>query len=982
MISKRPLRWEQLEDRRLLAGMITQVGYFDTWDGGIIRSTDVAGIGYHAPSGHLYLADSEINELSSIFNGDNVFETSLSGDQVYREIASGNTEPTGITYSEFDGYFYVTNDTGDKLVSRYDHNLNNPLLEVSTEDAISNASDPEGISSNPFTGDLYVADGANGGLQVLVYNSSLQFQYSFSVANRMDDAEGIAYHIPTNHLFIVDGKNDKVLQYTLTGGFIEEYDIGGFSPRPDSAQGATFAPTSDPNDDPHALALYIADGMEDNFADGRVFEAVIGSAPPTNAPPTTSGIADVSVNTDAPDTVIDLFAAFDDAEDSDPELSYAIENNTNPNLFTSTNMDGVQGTLTLDYASGTNGTAEITVRATDTGSLYVETTFTVTVAPVNQPPVTTGIADVLVAEDAVNTVIDLFSAFEDPEDPDSALTYTVHANDNPGLFTSLSINAVQGTLTLDYAADAVGIAQITVRATDTGIPTLSVDAPFTVTVTEVNDTPALASGLVDDLTVVRDSGTTSLGLNNLAYVPGGGPDETNQSLTYAVTAVPSAGLGNIVLANGVTVVMPGSYTLSQIQGMQFAAAPGTIGGPETFSFTVTDNGTTGGVNDFQTLNQSLQIEIIESLPDPVIVEVRVNSSSDDAEERPSGSVRLTSSDLELTLDKTNQQIIGMRFTGVNIPYAASIQAAYVQFQADETTSETTSLIIQGEKSVDAATFSDSSQNISDRSTTSASVSWNPTPWTVGDAGPAQQTEDISAVIGEIVSQPGWSSGNSLALIIHGTGKRVAEAFNGVASAAPLLHVEYLPAAPLTLATTSEPLPSTPSRLTQAALAPILDQAVERLSFSSGTDVAAAVGGMDVQIADLPANTLGLASGNVVLIDQDAAGYGWFIDPTPADDLEFRYDVSSGALVSVGDSPASGRADLLTAIMHELGHMLGDEHSEGDGLMNPVLELGTRHVSHSETIDQPDHDQLLANPFFHTDIDEEDEIDKLFQTWGS
>ena len=129
-------------------------------------------------------------------------------------------------------------------------------------------------------------------------------------------------------------------------------------------------------------------------------------------------------------------------------------------------------------------------------------------APVNQPPVTTGIADVLVAEDAVNTVIDLSSAFEDPEDADSALTYTVHSNDNPGLFSSLSINAVQGTLTLDYAPHAVGVAQITVRATDTGIPTLSVDAPFMVTVTEVNDTPALASGSVDHLTVARDSGTT------------------------------------------------------------------------------------------------------------------------------------------------------------------------------------------------------------------------------------------------------------------------------------------------------------------------------------------------------------------------------------------------------------------------------------------------------------------------------------------
>ncbi len=53
---------EKLEDRTLLAGVITQVDYFDTWADGVIKSTDAGGITYHPPSGHLYIADSEINE--------------------------------------------------------------------------------------------------------------------------------------------------------------------------------------------------------------------------------------------------------------------------------------------------------------------------------------------------------------------------------------------------------------------------------------------------------------------------------------------------------------------------------------------------------------------------------------------------------------------------------------------------------------------------------------------------------------------------------------------------------------------------------------------------------------------------------------------------------------------------------------------------------------------------------------------------------
>ena len=45
------------------------------------------------------------------------------------------------------------------------------------------------------------------------------------------------------------------------------------------------------------------------------------------------------------------------------------------------------GSLTLDYAAAQNGTADITVRATDAGGLWVESTFTVTVNPVNDAPV-------------------------------------------------------------------------------------------------------------------------------------------------------------------------------------------------------------------------------------------------------------------------------------------------------------------------------------------------------------------------------------------------------------------------------------------------------------------------------------------------------------------------------------------------------------------------------------------------------------------
>ncbi len=60
----------------------------------------------------------------------------------------------------------------------------------------------------------------------------------------------------------------------------------------------------------------------------------------------------------------------------------------------------------------------------------------------------------------------------------------------------------------------------------------------------------------------------------------------------------------------------------------------------------------------------------------------------------------------------------------------------------------------------------------------------------GEAGSDQQTPNIASVIQEIVNHSDWFEGNSLVIIITGTGERVAESYEGTSSGAPLLHVEY------------------------------------------------------------------------------------------------------------------------------------------------------------------------------------------------
>lgn len=106
----------------------------------------------------------------------------------------------------------------------------------------------------------------------------------------------------------------------------------------------------------------------------------------------------------------------------------------------------------------------------------------------------TGIADVVVAEDAANVVINLESAFG------YAGAYTdfqVVANSVPGLLASATIGDVStiASLTLDFAANQYGKSWITVRGSNGSGATDELS--FLVTVTPVNDDPVVTANATD-----------------------------------------------------------------------------------------------------------------------------------------------------------------------------------------------------------------------------------------------------------------------------------------------------------------------------------------------------------------------------------------------------------------------------------------------------------------------------------------------------
>lgn len=272
---------------------------------------------------------------------------------------------------------------------------------------------------------------------------------------------------------------------------------------------------------------------------------------------------------------------------------------------------------------------------------------------------------------------------------------------------------------------------------------------------------------------------------------------------HVVYSVDSQGIANLYI-DGAQVER---YTYSNVTMYTGASTTMRIGARGLNS-----NYFKGNIDESRIYKRSLSASEVKSLyewaPGPVAhwsmdasptyastITSRINASSDDGEDPVSGgAVDLTSSDLELVVDGSIDQEVGMVFDNIDIPQGTTISNATIQFTVDEADSGTTNLIFYGDDTDNSSTFTTTAGNIRNRTKTSASVNWNSVPaWsTIGEAGSDQRTPNLSSIIQEIVNRSGWSSGNSLAIIVDGTGERTAESYDGSSSAAPLLTITCSP----------------------------------------------------------------------------------------------------------------------------------------------------------------------------------------------
>ena len=407
---------------------------------------------------------------------------------------------------------------------------------------------------------------------------------------------------------------------------------------------------------------------------------------------------------------------------------------------------------------GFNGPVNFMYEVCDSDGLCDTAEVNITVTPSNDPPVAN--------DDGVSTA----------EDTGVMINVSVNDTDPDGNLDPASVNTVCSTCEVPSNGDLVnrgdGSFEYTPNPNYNGPESFVYEicdtfgacdtALVIITVDPVNDQPVAND---DAASTAEDTAVTMDVVANDSDPDGNlDPASTNTSCTECS----EPGNGNLV-NNG-----DGSF--------EYTPNPG-FNGPDSFVYQVCDT---------NLACDTAVVSITVNPSTPTIIEVRVSASSDDAEERSAGRMRLTSSDLELVYDGVDQ-MVGMRFNGMSIPQGAIIVNAYVQFQADETHSGPTSLTIHGEDVDNALTFTNSRGNISSRIRTSVGVTWTPSAWTTrGEAGPDQRTTEIGSIIEEIVNRSDWSSGNSMVIIITGTGERVAESYNGDQTGAPMLHVEYIP----------------------------------------------------------------------------------------------------------------------------------------------------------------------------------------------
>ncbi|HZN41545.1 MAG TPA: hypothetical protein VFD82_22255 [Planctomycetota bacterium] len=708
---------------------------------------DPAAITYDALNDRLVVADSEVDEMT-IYAGANVFETSRTGVVARTSTTVTYTpEPSGMTLDPVTRTFYFCDDDRDKIyvvATGPDGLLHTADDSIRSFSVRNFCADAESLAFDSATGTLWIAGGIANLLHKLRPGANGIFDgtppngddvlASFDVAGfGVTDLGGVALRPADGGLYVLGLPKTRLLHLNDQGQLVRVITLPATSMvRP---AGLVFAPSTVGAGD----SLFLVDRGHDNDLepfenDGKLRQYTLPAPVVTNQPPVVSAGPDVATSTNSAAHLAGLVS-----DDGLPFGLLTVEWHPMAGPGTATFSAPTQPVTDASFSAAGSYTLELS--AYD-GELVRVDTVVVTVTQPNLPP-----------------VVDA--------GPDVATVGTSAAH----LAGNVSDDGLQGPLAIQWTQlSGPGTASFT--APNQAVSDVSFSAVGSYTI----QLSAFDGELTSTDTVV-----VAVAQPNLAPVVNAGPDVTTviPSMAHLVGTVSDDGLQRPLTIQWRQLSGPGlaSFTApaQPVTDVSFSLA-----GSYTLELSAFDGGLT-----------STDTVVVTAQPAASITFNRaISTGNDDAEERPT-KIDRGSQTLEMVLDGTVSQVVGLRFTSVAIPKGAVITSAYLQFTTERVTSVATQLSIVGQASDNAAPFQTALLNISSRPDTTASVAWAPAPWTVvGQAGLDQRTPSLASIVQEITNRAGWASGNAMVFVITGTGCRTATSYNRSHAAAPNLVVTY------------------------------------------------------------------------------------------------------------------------------------------------------------------------------------------------
>lgn len=272
-------------------------------------------------------------------------------------------------------------------------------------------------------------------------------------------------------------------------------------------------------------------------------------------------------------------------------------------------------------------------------------------------------------------------------------------------------------------------------------------------------------------------------------------------ITTTLTLATNPPGGTINLEGG---AHPSAYTVNRVVGLQVGIdvpSPQQIG-LNTYTFAGWSNGGNqsqtitvppGGASYTATLTLSTPTPTSTPAPTPISATLtsQVSASVDDANQDGS-TLNLNSTTLWLgNAASTTSSYTVFRFNNLNIPRGAAISSARLQLYATQTAWIGLNMTLAAEANGNSALFSTTNLPSQRLPTTSQVNHTSNTQW---QANTWYTLDEIGPIIQEVINRTDWQSGNSLSIIVRGSGsawgRKFINSFDGSAANAPRLTINY------------------------------------------------------------------------------------------------------------------------------------------------------------------------------------------------